>query len=90
MFGIIDPIETYALSSLCNGTSRFADKLLSIQPDLDPVVEEGKEGGEGEGGDEDGDEAELENHLEILLEQPLVVHKPVVGIDLREPLTTEV
>ena len=59
------------------------DKLLSIQSDLDPVVEEGKEGGEGEGGDEDGDEAELENHLEVLLEQALVANEPIVGLDLR-------
>ena len=62
------------------------NKLLSIKSDLDPVVEEGKEGGEGEGGDEDGDEPELENHLEVLLEQALVVHQPVVGVDLGEPL----
>ena len=68
----------------------LADKFLSIKSDLDPVVEEGKEGGEGEGGDEDGDEAELENHLEVLLEQALVVHQPVVGVDLREPFPTEV
>ena len=40
------------------------NKLLSIKSDLDPVVEEGKEGSEGEGGDEDGDEPKLENHLE--------------------------
>ena len=46
----------------------LTDKLLSIKSDLDPVVEEGKEGGKGEGGNEDGDEPELENHLEVLLE----------------------
>ena len=68
----------------------LTDKLLSIKSDLDPVVEEGKEGGEGEGGDEDGDEPELENHLEVLLEQALVVHQPVVGVDLGEPLPCEV
>ena len=50
------------------------NKLLSIKSDLNPIVEEGKEWGEGEGGNEDGDEAELENHLEVLLEQALVVH----------------
>ena len=61
----------------------LADKFLSIKSDLDPVVEEGKEWGEGEGGDEDGDEAELENHLEVLLEQALVVHQAVVLVDLR-------
>ena len=60
----------------------LADKLLSIKSDLDPVVEEGKEGGEGEGGDEDGDEPELENHLEVLLEQALVVHQAVVQVNL--------
>ena len=67
-----------------------SNKLLCVKSDLDPVVEEGKEGGKGEGGDEDGDEAELENHLEVLLEQALVVHQPVVGVDLREPLPAEV
>ena len=68
----------------------LTDKLLSIKSDLDPVVEEGKEGGKGEGGNEDGDEPELENHLEVLLEQALVVHQPVVGVDLGEPLPAEV
>ena len=66
----------------------LADKFLSIKSDLDPVVEEGEEGSEGEGGNEDGDEAELENHLEVLLEQALVVHQAVVQIDLRGALTT--
>ena len=61
----------------------LTDKLLSIKPDLDPVVEESKEGGEGEGGNEDGDEAELENHLEVLLEQALVANEPIVRLDLR-------
>ena len=40
---------------------RLADKLLAVQPDLHPVVDEGKEGGQGEGGHENGDEAELQN-----------------------------
>ena len=66
----------------------LTDKLLSIKSDLDPVVEEGKEGGKGEGGDEDGDEAELENHLKVLLEQALVVHQAVVQVDLGGSLST--
>ena len=66
------------------------NKLLSIKSDLDPVVEESKEGSEGEGGDKDGDEAELENHLEVLLEQALVVHQPVVCVDLGQSLPAEV
>ena len=66
------------------------NKLLSIKSDLDPVVEESKEGSEGEGGDKDGDEPELENHLEVLLEQALVVHQPVVGVDLGQSLPAEV
>ena len=66
----------------------LTDKLLSIKSDLDPVVEEGKEGGEGEGGNEDGDEPELENHLEVLLEQALVVHQAVVQVDLGGALPT--
>ena len=45
------------------------DKLLGVEPDLDPVVEEGEERGEGEDGHEDGDEAKLEHHLQVLLEQ---------------------
>ena len=61
---------------------------MSIKPDLDPVVEESKEGGEGEGGDEDGDEAELENHLKVLLEEALVVHQAVVQVDLGGALPT--
>ena len=40
---------------------RLADKLLAVQPDLHPVVDEGKEGSQGEGGHENGDEAELQN-----------------------------
>ena len=75
--------ETYALSPLCHSTPRLADKLLGVKSDLDPVVEEGEEGSEGEGGDEDGDEAELENHLEVLLEQALVANEPIVRLDLR-------
>ena len=59
--------ETYALSPLCHSTPRLTDKLLSIEPDLNPVVEEGEEGGEREGGHEDRDEPKLENHLEVLL-----------------------
>ena len=80
--------ETYALSPLCHSTPRLADKLLGVKSDLDPVVEEGEEGSEGEGGDEDGDEAELENHLEVLLEEALVVHQAVVQVDLGGALST--
>ena len=82
--------ETYALSPLCHSTPRLTDKLLGVKSDLDPVVEEGEEGSEGEGGDEDGDEAELENHLEVLLEQALVVNETIVRVDLRETLPTQV
>ena len=71
-----------------SGIPGVSNKLLSIESDLDPVVEEGEEGSEGEGGDEDGDEAELENHLEVLLEQALVVHKAVIKVDLRRALST--
>ena len=71
-----------------SGIPGVSNKLLSIESDLDPVVEESKEGGEGEGGDEDGDEAELENHLEVLLEQALVVHQAVVQVDLGGALPT--
>ena len=73
-----------------SGIPGVSNKLLSIESDLDPVVEEGKEGSEGEGGDEDGDEAELENHLEVLLEQALVVNETIVRVDLRETLPTQV
>ena len=47
------------LGPLGHRPSRLADELLSVQPDLHPVVQEGEEGGEGEGRHEDGDEAEL-------------------------------
>ena len=73
-----------------SGIPGVSNKLLSIESDLDPVVEEGEEGSEGEGGDEDGDEAELENHLEVLLEQALVVNETIVRVDLRETLPTQV
>ena len=75
--------ETYALSPLCHSTSRLTDKLLGVKSDLDPVVEEGEEGSEGEGRHEDGDETELKNHLEIFLEQALVVHESIVFLYLR-------
>ena len=74
---------TYTLRPLCHRSPSFTDKLLSIEPDLNPVVEEGEEGGEREGGHEDRDEPELENHLKVLLEQALVVHQVVVLVDLR-------
>ena len=73
-----------------SGIPGVSNKLLSIESDLNPVVEEGEEGSEGEGGDEDGDEAELENHLEVLLEQALVVNETIVRVDLRETLPTQV
>ena len=82
--------RTYTLRPLRHRSPGLADKLLSIEPDLDPVVEEGEEGSEGEGGDEDGDEAKLENHLEVLLEQALVVNETIVRVDLRETLPTQV
>ena len=82
--------RTYTLRPLCHRSPSFTDKLLSIEPDLNPVVEEGEEGGEREGGHEDRDEPELENHLKVLLEQALVVHQPVVGVDLGESLPSEV
>ena len=75
--------RTYTLRPLRHRSPSFTDKLLSIEPDLNPVVEEGEEGGEREGGHEDRDEPELENHLEVLLEQALVVHQAVVLVDLR-------
>ena len=59
--------RTYTLRPLCHCSPSLTDKLLSIEPDLNPVVEEGEEGGEREGGHEDRDEPELENHLEVLL-----------------------
>ena len=73
---------TYTLRPLCHCSSSLTDKLLSIEPDLNPVVEEGEEGGEREGGHEDRDEPELENHLKVLLEQALVTDKAIVGFSL--------
>ena len=46
---------------LSHGPPRLADELLSVQPDLHPVVEEGEQGGQGEGRHEDRDETELEH-----------------------------
>ena len=63
-------------------TPGLTDKLLGVQANLHPVVEESEERGEGEGSYKDGDEAKLENHLQVLLEQALVVHQPVVLLDL--------
>ena len=39
----------------------FTDKLLCVQPDLHPVVEESEERGQGKSGNKDGDEAELKH-----------------------------
>ena len=74
--------RTYTLRPLRHRSPCFTDKLLSIEPDLNPVVEEGEEGGEREGGHEDRDEPELENHLKVLLEQALVADKAIVGLSL--------
>ena len=49
------------LGPLSHGPPRLADELLSVQPDLHPVVEEGEQGGQGEGRHEDCDETELEH-----------------------------
>ena len=49
------------LGPLGHGPPRLADELLSVQPDLHPVVEEGEQGGQGEGRHEDCDETELEH-----------------------------
>ena len=52
--------------------ARLGHQLLRVEPDLDPVVDEREEGRQREGGHEDGDETELEHHLEVLFEEPLV------------------
>ena len=79
----------------------LTDKLLGVQPDLHPVVEEGEQWSQREGRHEDGDEAKLEDwgkgkvrlvkrdsglagltHLEILLEESLILHQLVVLLSL--------
>jgi hypothetical protein len=47
------------LGPLGHGPSRLTHKLLSIEPNLDPVVEQSKKGSQGKGSDKDGDETEL-------------------------------
>ena len=49
------------LRALRHRPPRLAYKLLCVQPDLNPVVEQGEQRGEGEGGHEDGNEPELEH-----------------------------
>ena len=49
------------LSSLCHSSPCLTHKLLSIQSDLHPVVEESKERSQGEGSYKDGDETKLQN-----------------------------
>ena len=51
---------------LSHGPPRLADELLSVQPDLHPVVEEGEQGGQGEGRHEYGNKTKLENWSEIV------------------------
>lgn len=47
--------------SFRHSPSGFADKLLSIQPDFNPIVEKSKEWGQGKSSHEDGDKTKLEN-----------------------------
>ena len=49
------------LCSFCHSSPCFTDKLLGIQPDLHPVVQQGKQRGQGEGCYEYGDEAKLKD-----------------------------
>ena len=49
------------LRALGHGAPRLAHKLLRVQPDLHPVVEEGAQRGEREGRHKDGDKTKLEN-----------------------------
>ena len=48
-------------SSLCHSSPGFTDKLLGIKPDLNPVVEKGKEGSQGEGCHKNGYKTKLKN-----------------------------
>ena len=89
-------ISPFSDSSPC-----LTDKLLGVQPDLHPVVEQRKQRSQREGRHEDGDEAKLEDwgkgkvrlvtrdsglagltHLEILLEESLILHQLVVLLSL--------
>ena len=51
--------DPYVLRSLSYSASCFTDKLLSVQPNLDPIVEQGEERGQWECSHEDGDETKL-------------------------------
>ena len=49
------------LGTLSHNATGLTDKLLSIKPDLHPVVEQCEQWGQGEGSNEDGDEAKLKH-----------------------------
>ena len=49
------------LRPLRDGPPGFADEFLSVEPNLDPVVEQGEERGQRERRHEDRDETELEH-----------------------------
>ena len=66
------------LRSFGERPASFGHQLLSVEADLDPVVDEREEWRDREGNHENGDEAELEHHLEVLVEESLVRDHPVV------------
>ena len=53
--------DTDVLSAFGHGSSRFADELLCVESNFDPVVEEGEEGRERKRRHEDGYETKLED-----------------------------
>ena len=57
-----------------HGSARFANELLGVQANFDPVIEQGEERRQRESRHEDGDEAELQHHLQVLLKEPFVLH----------------
>lgn len=59
-FQYVEP-DADVLGSLGHRSAVLAHKLVGVQTDFHPVIEERKEGSEGEGCHEDGDETKLEH-----------------------------
>ena len=52
---------TNVLSTLCNRSTEYSSELVGVQPNLNPVVKEGKQWSKRKGNNKDGDKAVLDD-----------------------------
>ena len=63
-------------------------KFECVASNLDKVVEEGAEASEGVGRAEEGDVTKLDEHLEVVIEGPLVFRSAAFHLDLTDVAST--